>query len=163
FTPPGIAVYGGARTILSVPMLKGNELIGAFGIYRQEVRPFTDKQIALVQNFAKQAVIAIENARLLNSLPQRTDDLSESLQQLPPRGQHLGDAPARQAAADDVLKAISRSAFDLQTVLNTLVESAARLCEADTVAIGRPKGETYYFEASYGFSPEYAEFAASHP
>ena len=147
---------GGVRSFLAVPMLKENELIGAFALSRQEVRPFTDKQIALVQNFAAQAVIAIENTRLLNELRQRTTDLTE-------RTDDLTEALEQQTATADVLKVISRSTFDLQTVLDTLVEFAARLSEADKAAILRPTGKdaSYYTAAGYRHTPEYNEHLKS--
>src|SRR5437764_8426089 len=123
-------------------MLKDNELVGAIVIYRQEVRPFTDKQIELVTNFAAQAVIAIENVRLLN-------ELRDSLQQ--------------QTATADVLKTISRSTFDLETVLQTLVESAAHLCDAEKAHITRQKEGVFYRAEFYGFSQEFIDYARSVP
>ena len=124
-----------------VPMLKDEELIGSFSVYRQEVRAFTDKQIALVQNFADQAVIAIENARLLNELRQSLE---------------------RQTATADVLKVISRSTFDLQTVLDTLVVSAASLCVADKSAIWRRDGDFLRLWATNGVTPEAVQYATEH-
>jgi PAS domain S-box-containing protein len=125
--PSPSARYGGARSSIAVPMLKENELVGAFFIYRTEVRPFTDKQIELVQSFAAQAVIAIENARLLKELRQRTDDLSEALEQ--------------QTAIADILRVISGSAIDVQPVFETIVRSAVNLCGATYGIVFRYDGE----------------------
>ncbi len=137
-----MAVRLGHRTILSVPLLRENEAIGSLTVRRSEVRPFTDKQIELVGTFADQAVIAIENARLLS-------ELRESLQQ--------------QTATADVLKVISRSTFDLQTVLQTLVESAARLCDADKTVITRQKNGVFYRAEAYGFSREFMDYVRNIP
>src|SRR5262249_52930886 len=139
-----LADTAGARTELVAPMFKEDELVGAIVIYRQEVRPFTDKQIELVKNFAAQAVIAIENARLLNELRQRTSDLTESLEQ--------------QTATSEVLQVISGSPGELEPVFNTILENATRICEAKFGMLTMVQGNEYRVAATYGASPEYVEF-----
>src|SRR5258705_7309965 len=139
----------GHRTVLSVPMLREGESIGAIVLRRTEVQPFSDKQIALLQTFADQAVIAIGNVRLFEEVQAKTRDLTESLQQ--------------QTATADVLKVISRSTFDLPAVLQTLVESAARLCDADKTNITREKNGAFHRAEAYGFSPEFQEYVKDKP
>jgi GAF domain-containing protein len=132
--PVALVEAAGARTMLVVPMLNENRLIGALGIYRQEVRPFTDKQVELVQNFAAQAVIAIENTRLLN-------ELRESLQQ--------------QTATSEVLQVISSSPGDLQPVFRAMLENATRVCGSNFGTLYLREGEAFRAVSMHGATPAY--------
>jgi adenylate cyclase len=142
--PPPSAKIGGAKSSLNVPMFKDEAMVGAITIYRQEVRPFTDRQIALLENFAAQAVIAIENARLLNELGKRTDDLTELLEQ--------------QTATSEVLSVISSSPGELEPVFKAMLESATRICEAKFGSLLRFDGEAFHLAAEVGAPVEYMEF-----
>jgi GAF domain-containing protein len=139
----------GVRTLLCVPMIKEDELIGAICIYHQEARPFTDKQVALVKNFATQAVIAIENARLLNELRRRTSDLTEALEQ--------------QTATSEVLQVISSSPSDLQLVFETMLAEAVRICDAKFGNIFRRDSEGMHLVAAHNTPPSFAEFRRRSP
>ena len=148
---PAVAAVelGGVRTILAVPMLNKSELIGSFTVYRQEVRPFTDKQIALITNFAAQAVIAIENARLLNELRQRTTDLTEALEQ--------------QTATSEVLQVISSSSGDLEQVFASMLEKAVRICDATFGNIYRWDGTLLHLVANHNTPPAWVEYRKQEP
>ena len=145
-----IVELAGARTLLLVPMLKDNKFVGVISIYRQEVRPFTDKQIELVKNFAAQAVIAIENARLLNELRQRTAELTG-------RTADLTEALEQRTATSEVLEVISGSPGDLQPVFETMLDKAVHICDAGFGNIFRWDGEAIHLVATHGTPPAFAE------
>ena len=146
---PVVLQYERARSVLAVPLLREKNLVGVIAIWRREVRPFTEKQIELVRNFAAQAVIAIENTRLLTELRQRTADLTESLEQ--------------QTATANVLEVISRSAFDLHAVFEAVAESSVRLCGADRAFIYRFDNEMLRMAVAYNTPPEFEEFVEQNP
>ena len=143
------AKIGGVRSMIGVPLMREDELIGIIALARCRVEPFAEREIDLVTTFADQAVIAIENVRLFDDVQKRTQELTELLQQ--------------QTATADVLKVISRSAFDLRMVLDTLLQSAVRLCEADKGTITQRKGDTFYRSISYGFPAAFAEYVKDRP
>src|SRR5262249_18574965 len=143
------ARMGNYRTILGVPLLREGLPVGQILLQRPIVKPFTDKQIELAETFADQAVIAIENVRLFDEVQASNRDLSQALQQ--------------QTATADVLKVISRSTFDLKSVLQTLVESAGRLCDADYATITRQKDGVLFFAEAYGYSSEFIEYVKAMP
>jgi signal transduction protein with GAF and PtsI domain len=137
------------RTVLGVPILKGDELLGVFMIYHLEVRQFTDQQIALVETFAGQAAIAIENVRLFEAVQRRTSELSEALEQ--------------QTATGDVLNVMSRSTFQLQPVLDTIVQTASRLCDAEFALIFRLQDAKYHLAAANNATAIFVQHAATNP
>jgi GAF domain-containing protein len=141
--------HGGYRTVLSVPMLNEGDLVGVICIYRREVRAFTDKQIELVKNFAAQAVIAIENTRLLNELRQRTDDLSEALEQ--------------QTATSEVLSVISGSPGELEPVFNAMLENAVRICGAGFGNLWLRDGDCFRISATHGAPSKYRDYLKREP
>src|SRR5262245_57973400 len=146
----------GHRTLLATPLIHAGEAIGSIAIRRTEVRPFTDRQIELLKTFADQAVIAIENTRLFEAEQTRTRELEA-------RTRELQEALEQQTATAEVLKSISRSVFDLDKVLNTLVESAAALCEADLGILRRRIGDTYPIAATFGHTPEWRAAVDANP